>query len=200
MSHKAVFLDKDGTLVEDIPYNVNPDRIRLTAGVLTALQQLQQAGYLLIVVTNQSGVARGFFSESALDAVWLKLQMLMAPVGVALTDFYYCPHHSEGIVQPYAIACHCRKPQPGLFLRAAQDHDIDLSQSWMVGDILHDVAAGRQAGCCTILLDNGNETEWDLTPARTPHFQVHHWADVAQTILTHADSAPLPQPIVLPLR
>ncbi len=199
MSHKAVFLDKDGTLVDDVPYNVNPDRIVLTAGVLAALQQLQQAGYLLIVITNQSGVARGFFPESALAVVWLKLQSLFASAGVVLTDFYYCPHHPEGLIQPYAIACQCRKPQPGLLLQAAQDHDIDLSQSWMIGDILHDVAAGREAGCRTILLDNGNETEWDLTPARSPHFQVHCWADVAQTILTQLVTDPLPQPPALML-
>jgi D,D-heptose 1,7-bisphosphate phosphatase len=192
MLHKAVFLDKDGTLVEDVPYNVNPDRILLTEGATEALQQLSEAGYLLIVISNQSGVARGFFPESALDAVTLRLQMLLQPFDVSFSGFYYCPHYPDGVVESYAIACQCRKPQPGLLLRAAQEHAIDLSQSWMVGDILHDVAAGRAAGCRTILIDNGNETEWELSPARIPHFQVAHLAEAANIILAHPMTEALP--------
>jgi D-beta-D-heptose 7-phosphate kinase/D-beta-D-heptose 1-phosphate adenosyltransferase len=183
MSCKAVFLDKDGTLIEDIPYNVDPDRIQLSLEVTQALQKLHQAGYLLIVITNQAGVAHQFFSESALDAVEQRLHHLFKQVGVALSGFYYCPHHPDGIVKQYAIACDCRKPQPGLLLRAAHDHDIDLTQSWFVGDILHDVEAGRAANCQTILLNNGNETEWKLSPTRLPHHLVSNLAEAAEVIL-----------------
>lgn len=185
MSRKAVFLDKDGTLVRDIPYNINPNYIVLTAGANQALKMLSQAGYLLIVITNQAGVAHGFFKESDLSAVKMQLRVLLQAFDVALSGFYYCPHHPNGVVASYAIACECRKPKPGLLLTAAQDHAIELKQSWFIGDILHDVEAGRAAGCRTILIDNGNETEWELTPARTPHFQVANLLEAAHIILNH---------------
>ena len=179
----AVFLDKDGTLIEDVPYNVDPALIRPRAGVGSALARLQAAGYRLIVISNQSGVARGLFPEAALAAVERHLAALLADAGVRLDGFYYCPHHPEGSVPAYAVACACRKPQPGLLLRAAQEREIDLNRSWFVGDILHDVEAGRRAGCRTILLDVGNETEWLLTPARLPHAIVGDIGQAADRIL-----------------
>jgi len=170
MSRRAVFLDKDGTLIQDVPYNVDPSRVRLLPGVVEGLGRLHRAGYLLIVVTNQSGVARGRFPEHALGAVAQRLRQLLAPAGVPLADFYYCPHHPEGMMLHYALECACRKPEPGLVTRAAQEHDIDLACSWLIGDILNDVEAGNSAGCRTILLDNGGETEWVLTGGRLPDF------------------------------
>jgi D,D-heptose 1,7-bisphosphate phosphatase len=160
---KAIFLDKDGTLVHDVPYNVNPDLITLCPSVSEGLQKLHQAGYQLFVITNQSGVARGYFSESALADVEKRLRSLLP---VPLAGFYYCPHHPEGVVADYAVACTCRKPNPGLIYHAAAAHGVDLAQSWLIGDILHDVEAGNRAGCRTILIDNGNETEWHLTAMR----------------------------------
>lgn len=194
MNCKAVFLDKDGTLIEDIPYNVDPNRIQLTPEVTQALQKLHLAGYLLIVITNQAGVAYQFFSESALSAVEQRLHYLFRQIGVSLSGFYYCPHHPNGIVNQYAIACDCRKPQPGLLLQAARDHGIDLTQSWFVGDILNDVQAGRAANCQTILLNNGNETEWELSPARLPHYLVHNLAEAAEVILAVDQPHPNAQP------
>lgn len=167
-AQRAIFLDKDGTLIEDVPYNVDPAQIRLAWQAGAALQLLQGLGYRLIVVTNQSGVARGQFTEAALGQVQARLGELLAQYGVALDGFYYCPHHEHGTVARYAVACTCRKPMPGLLLRAAQEHDIDLAQSWMIGDILNDVEAGHRAGCRAALIDNGNETEWTLSPARRP--------------------------------
>jgi len=166
---RAIFLDKDGTLVEDVPYNVNPELIELTWQAGQALQILQGLGFALIVVTNQSGVARGLFTEAALAPVHQRLSDLLAQYGVALSGFHYCPHHPEGVIGRYAVPCTCRKPMPGMLLRAASELDIDLSRSWMIGDILHDVEAGRRAGCQTVLIDNGNETEWKVSPLRTPH-------------------------------
>src|SRR5437773_11255948 len=105
---RAVFLDKDGTLVEDVPYNVDPDRIRLTPGAVAGLFALHAAGYRLVVVSNQSGVARGFFPESALRGVEGRLRELLADAGIPLAGFYYCPHHPQGCVAGLASGCDCR--------------------------------------------------------------------------------------------
>ena len=171
-SRLAVFVDKDGTLVEDVPYNVDPERIRLTALAGEGLRLLSSLGYRLVVVSNQSGVARGYFPESALATLSRVLRSRLEREGVALTGVYCCPHHPEGSVPRYARACECRKPRPGLLRRAARDLDIDLTASWMIGDILDDVAAGRAAGCRTILLSVGSETEWVVDAARCPDYVV----------------------------
>jgi D,D-heptose 1,7-bisphosphate phosphatase len=181
--HKAIFLDKDGTLIEDVPYNVDPEQIRLYADVPEALVALKQAGYKLIVISNQSGVAQGYFKEKALEGVTEKLSQLLAPYQVSFDGFYYCPHHPHGKVETYIKACECRKPQPGLLTQAAQELSIDLSQSWMIGDILNDVEAGNRAGCRTILIDNGNETEWKNGESRIPTFITKTFHGAAERIL-----------------
>lgn len=168
---RAIFIDKDGTLVEDIPYNVNPSLLELTWQAGHGLQLLKAMGYALIVISNQPGVARGLFTESALDLLQHRLAEMLAQYGVVLDGFYYCPHSPDGVINRYTISCTCRKPMPGMLFRAAREHDIDLRQSWMIGDILHDVEAGRRAGCRTVLIDNGNETEWKLSTLRTPHLK-----------------------------
>jgi histidinol-phosphate phosphatase family protein len=185
----AVFLDKDGTLIEDVPYNVDPQKIQLTSGAVEGLTALHEAGYPLVVVSNQSGVARGRFSEEALLCVERSLRRLLAAYGIPLAGVYYCPHHPEGTVKPYAVACRCRKPRPGLLRRAAAELGIDLAKSWMVGDILDDVEAGRQAGCRTILIDNGNETEWLDGPFRRPNHRAADLAEASRLILAAAPTA-----------
>jgi histidinol-phosphate phosphatase family protein len=180
---RAVFLDKDGTIIENLPYNVDPERIRLNPGAEEGLSRLHRAGYLLFVVSNQAGVARGYFPESALGAVEARLRELLAAVGVPLAGFAYCPHHPEGSVEGFAMACECRKPAPGMILRLSAEHGIDPGGSWMVGDILDDVQAGRGAGCRTILIDNGNETKWILSPDREPHYRASDLADAARYII-----------------
>jgi histidinol-phosphate phosphatase family protein len=178
----AVFLDKDGTLVENVPYNVDPARVRLHPDAGEALRTLHAAGYPLVVITNQSGVARGYFPESALAGVEARLRALVEGAGAPLDGFYYCPHHPRGTVAEYAVDCACRKPRPGLFLRAARERGIDLQRSWFVGDILDDVEAGRRAGCRTILLDRGNETEWVLSWRRLPHHVAGDLGEAARVI------------------
>jgi D-glycero-D-manno-heptose 1,7-bisphosphate phosphatase len=180
---RAVFLDKDGTLIENVPYNVDPALIRLAPGAAAGLTLLHRAGFALFVISNQSGVARGYFPESALAAVEARLRELLAAFGVPLAGFSYCPHHPQGTVEEFAMACDCRKPAPGMILRVAAEHAIDLSRSWMVGDILDDIQAGRAAGCRTILIDNGNETEWLLAPDREPHDRVPDLAAAARLIV-----------------
>lgn len=172
MTGKAVFFDKDGTLVQDVPYNIDPEQIRLEEGAIACLAALQELGYKLIIVSNQSGVARGFFEERDLDPVRNRLSELLEAAGIHLTDFYYCPHHPRGKVEQYAIKCTCRKPLPGMLYRAAREHQLDLDESWLVGDILHDIEAGNRAGCRTVLINNHHETEWNLTPIRQPAFIV----------------------------
>lgn len=178
----AVFLDKDGTLIEDVPFNVEPGRITLTPGAGEALSLLEAAGFALVLVSNQPGVALGRFPASALAAVDRRLARLLAPHGVALDAAYYCPH-APAPGAGRLPACACRKPAPGLIFRAAREHRLDLQRSWMVGDILNDVEAGRAAGCRTVLVDNGGETEWKLSPARMPHFTVPALLEAARLIV-----------------
>lgn len=182
MVAKAVFLDKDGTLIEDIPYNVDPDLIQLSPGALEALSLLQALEYRLIIVTNQSGVARGFFREEDLQLIDRRLREILFSAGISLTGFYYCPHHPEGAVGKYTVVCFCRKPQPGMLYSAAFEHNLDLHASWLVGDILNDIEAGNRAGCRTVLIDNYQETEWELTAVRQPAFIAKGLKEVASII------------------
>ncbi len=169
--NKAIFTDKDGTLIKNVPYNVDPSFIELQPFAGEALKQLQDEGYQIIVISNQSGVARGLFDEEKLRDVQEELARQLASCGVELKDFYYCPHLPEGKgpIERYCFNCTCRKPKPGLLLKAATAHSIDLEQSWMIGDILNDTEAGNRAGCKTMLFDNGGETEWELNEERMPN-------------------------------
>jgi D-glycero-D-manno-heptose 1,7-bisphosphate phosphatase len=183
MSRRAVFLDKDGTLVDDVPMNVDPDRITLRVGAAEALGRLRDAGFHFAVVSNQAGVALGAFPERALHGVADRLRALLDAAGVSLDGFFYCPHHPAGTVAEYQIECDCRKPAPGLVLTAARELEADPANCWMVGDILDDVEAGRRAGCRTVLLDCGGETRWITTPVRTPDFIASTLGEAADHIL-----------------
>jgi D,D-heptose 1,7-bisphosphate phosphatase len=188
-SVKAIFLDKDGTLVGGIPGHAEPERVTLCAGAGPALRLLARLGYRLFVVANQAGIAFGRCAESAMDGVARRLAELLEQEHLALAGFYYCPHHPEGSVPPYARDCHCRKPMPGLLLKAAHEHAIDLRASWMIGAILHDVEAGNRAGCRTILIDNGDETEWRLGPRRLPTRMAPDIYSAAVLVASHGDFA-----------
>jgi D-glycero-D-manno-heptose 1,7-bisphosphate phosphatase len=181
MLRPAVFLDKDGTLVHDVPYNVDPARVQLTVGAREAVWMLRAAGYALVVASNQSGVARGLFSTEDLIGVRARLEDLLA---LGFDGFYCCPHLPDGQVRAYAIACECRKPRPGLLTRAARELGLDLSRSWMVGDILGDVEAGARAGCRTALLTGSGETESFDGPLRTPTLVATNLLDAARRITT----------------
>ena len=180
---KAVFIDKDGTLIRDISHNVKTELIEFSPGAFEALHLLQQNGFLLIIVTNQPGIALGYFTEDDLMKVQMHITNALFARGIHLNGFYYCPHHPSGKTPGYGIECSCRKPAPGLLLKAASDMGVDLSLSWMVGDILNDVEAGNQAGCRTVLIDNGNETEWVLTGNRQPTYMTADLPTAAQIII-----------------
>ena len=167
---KAIFLDKDGTLINDIPFNVDLKLITFSSNILDGLKLLQEEGYIFIIITNQSGIGKGYFNHKDVDAVGARLELLLARAGIVLSGFYYCPHIHTVLSAVAGTECDCRKPKPGMLLTAAQVHNIDLSSSWMIGDILNDVEAGNRAGCKTILINNGNETKWEMTDKRTPDY------------------------------
>jgi D-glycero-D-manno-heptose 1,7-bisphosphate phosphatase len=186
---KAVFFDKDGTLVIDVPYNVDCARISLAPGALEATRRLSEAGFLIVIVSNQSGVARGCFPIQALMKVEDHLRQVLADEAVPLAGFYFCPHHPEGVVTTYSVRCECRKPGPGMLRRAAAELNIDLAQSWLFGDILDDIEAGHRAGCRSILCDVGSETQWEQSPLRTPDHVVSDLQAAADVILSQGTSS-----------
>lgn len=201
----TVFLDKDGTLIQDVPYNVDPDQIRLAPFAGRALRTLAEHGHPVVVVSNQSGVARGYFPESALEAVRERITTLCRGFGVELAGFYYCPHHPDGSVSDLAVECDCRKPADGMLRTAAADLGVRLDDCWMVGDILDDIEAGKRAGCRTVLIDNGNETEWRLPAIRWPDAVVRNLENAARLIVASSlqsqpDHQPVPPQLSAPVR
>jgi len=156
MSNKAIFLDCDNTLIEDPGYINNPDQVRLLEGVAEALIELKAMGYKLIVVSNQSGVARGIVTEEVLGEIHNRLEQLLAEKGVYLDRIYYCPYHPDGVIPKYRKESDWRKPNPGMLLAAAEELDIDLGQSWVIGNSGRDIEAGLRVGCKTILINHSS--------------------------------------------
>jgi len=157
MPNKAIFLDCDGTLIEDPGYINHPDQVKLLEGVTEALIELKAFDYKLIVVSNQSAVARGIVSEKVLGQIHDRLKQLLTEKGVQLDRIYYCPYHPDGVVPKYRKESSLRKPNPGMLLAAADELDIDLNQSWMLGNSSRDIQAGLRAGCKTILIDHSSQ-------------------------------------------
>jgi len=146
----AVFLDRDGTIIDELGYLGDPDKVVLYPGVHDALMLLKEAGYLLLIVTNQSGIARGYFSLEDSVAVNLKLLQILSDLGVALDGFYFCPHLPDD-------GCPCRKPAPGMVQKAETDFNINLSNSWIIGDTDKDVLLGYEAGIRPLLVKTGKQ-------------------------------------------
>lgn len=165
----AVFLDRDGTLVHPRHYPSRPADLRLYDGIGPRLRRVQAAGFRLVVVTNQSGIARGYFTEDDLARMHDHLAAELAREGVRLDGIYHCPHHPDGVIPALSVRCACRKPEPGLIRRAAANLALDLPRSWFIGDILDDVEAGNRAGCRTILVDLGTEAR-PAHPLRRPAY------------------------------
>ncbi len=149
---QACFFDRDGVIIEEADYISDPSLVRLCPFAADAIRAMHDAGRLVIVVSNQSGIARGYFTEADLRAVEARMNELLAEAGVKIDAAYYCFHHKKGIVPEYAIDCDCRKPKPGMLLRAAKDLDIDLANSFMIGDKESDLEAGLNAGCRGVAL------------------------------------------------
>ncbi len=182
MSSRALFLDRDGTLVHSSHYPSRPEQLHLYDNIELVLQELQQQhGFRLIIITNQAGIARGYFTESDLQRMHDYLTNELRVRGVRVDGIYYCPHHPDGVIEELAIRCECRKPQPGMLLRAARELDVDLEQSWFIGDILDDVEAGNRAHCHTVLVDLGTES-LPQHPLRVPTFVARNTLHALQII------------------
>jgi D,D-heptose 1,7-bisphosphate phosphatase len=199
MANKAVFLDRDHTLIEDPGYLSDPASVKLLPGVDLALKSLAAGGFKTVVATNQSGVARGLLTEETVGHIHAELRRQLADKGAHLDAIYYCPYHPEGTVEAYARDSEFRKPQPGMLLKAAQELDIDLVASWMVGDSALDVEAGQRAGCRTIRLRPsatpmpGEVSQEDVQP----DFTARNLVEAARTILRESGYG-APQPVAAP--
>ena len=150
MGDRVVFLDRDGTMVKDVPYCSKVEDLELLPGIPEAVKLLNDNGFKVIVVTNQSGIARGYLSENTLSQIHNKLKSELTKFGAHLDAIYYCPHHPDD-------NCGCRKPKAGLLLQASKDFNIDFEQSYIVGDQPMDITAGRSLGCRTVLLSEVNK-------------------------------------------
>ena len=159
MAHRAVFLDRDGVLIHDVDLLTQYDQVELYACAPQAIRRLQEAGFVVVVVSNQTVVARGLASEQDVELIHAWIQQLLCMSGGGEIDrFYFCPHHPNATLPQYRVACDCRKPRPGMLLRAAQELDLDLEASYMVGDRISDIIAGQRAGCRTIMVQTGMHT------------------------------------------
>jgi D-glycero-D-manno-heptose 1,7-bisphosphate phosphatase len=154
-SRGAVFLDRDGTVNEEVGYLRDLEKFKLIPGAATAIRRLNEAGLPVVLVTNQSGVARGYFPESLVHDAHERLDAMLRAEGARLDGVYYCPHHPTAGNSSYTVVCDCRKPATGLLDRAARDLNLDLRQSFMVGDKWSDVELGQRAGARTILVRTG---------------------------------------------
>ena len=151
----AVFLDRDGTINEQMGYVNHLSRFQLLPGVARAIRSLNEAGLPVVVVTNQSGLARGYFPESLLEAVHAEMYRLLAQEGARLDGLYVCPHHPEAREERFRLDCDCRKPRTGLLERAAAELGLDLGRSYMVGDRWSDLRCGAAVGATTVLVLTG---------------------------------------------
>ena len=157
---KAVILDRDGVLVEDVDFSTNVAQLRILPGVPEALTRLAQAGFKFAVVTNQAMIARGLGTEAEVAAINQTLADQLVKAGAPrIEKFYVCPHHPKANLSAYRLECECRKPQPGMLRQAAKDLDFNLTRSFMVGDRVTDIVAGKSAGCRTIWVETGKHTE-----------------------------------------
>ncbi len=166
----AVFLDRDGTLIKEVGYLSSLSQIEILPNVPEGLKLLKSLGYFLIVVTNQSGVARGLFSESFVLQVHSVLREMLAQKCVQIDAFYYCPHHPTEGFPPYDIDCECRKPKTGMLKEAARARSIDISRSWVIGDSLVDMQLARNAGCRGVLLGTGHGRMIEQNGVHEPPF------------------------------
>ena len=163
--HPAVFLDRDGTLIEEVGYLDRVERVRLFPWSVAAIRALNEAGIPIVLITNQSGVARGFFTEAVVDEVHRRIGELLEAGGAHLDAYYYCPHHRDGKIARYAIACDCRKPGRGLVDRAIRELGVDGAASFTVGDRWLDIALARNIGGRGILVRTGYGADEENRPS-----------------------------------
>ena len=152
--NKAIFLDRDGVINKEVGYLSSPDKFDFIDGTIEALKTLKQKGFLLIIITNQAGIARGYYSVENLSNIHKKMNDILQQNEIILDGIYYCPHHPD-----FTGSCDCRKPKPGMMLKAKDKFNIDMKNSFMVGDTLNDIKAGLNANCKTVLVLTGYGAE-----------------------------------------
>ena len=186
----VIFLDRDGVLIEDVHLLSTPESIRVRDDVPQALVKLRDAGFRLMVVSNQTVVARGILTEPEMKLLHRQVEEALQDKSAPTLDgFYYCPHHPRATIQDYRVDCNCRKPRPGLLLRAATEQDIDLAGSFMIGDRMTDIIAGASTGCRTVLVETGQhlappiETSDPIDNSILPDHTCANLADAARWIL-----------------
>ena len=180
---RAVFLDRDGTIIEDIGYINDCSKIIFLPGVTESIKLLNESGFKVIVVTNQAGVARGYFTEETANEINHCVWHMLADKGAFIDKIYYCPHHIEGTVDEYKKDCYCRKPNPGMIEKAAYEFDIDLSNSFLIGDKSSDIEAGLRVGCKTILLAYENYGGEENEPELMAHYVAKDLYEAAKWLL-----------------
>jgi len=152
--YRAVFLDRDGVIVEFVELLHKPEQLKLKKGSAEAIRLFNNSNLKTIIISNQPVIARGMITEKELAEIDEKLKKMLRREYAVVDKSYYCPHHPDANIKEYRKLCSCRKPAPGLILRAAKDLNINLKQSWMIGDSLSDIVAGKRAGCKTVLIDS----------------------------------------------
>jgi len=197
MTNKAIFLDRDDTLIVDPGYINNPDQVKLLPGVVAGLREFRKLGYKLIIVSNQSGIARGMFTEPMLAKIHERLKELLAAENAYIDRIYYCPYFADGAVKKYRKDSDMRKPKPGMLLKAAEEMDINLKKSWMVGNAYHDIAAGRAAKCKTILIQSHAARMIKGLDDPDPDYEAINLIEAANIVkreITHPAPHPKPEP------
>ena len=181
----AVFLDRDGTLIEEVGYLDRPERVELYPWATAAVRALNRAGVRIVMVTNQSGIARGFFTEATLQRVHDRIAELLARGGAHIDAYYYCPHHPDGTVAALARACDCRKPGRALVDRAVESFGIAPARSFAVGDRWFDVALARTVGAKGVLVRTGYGAQEEQRPTAgvVPHVVVDNLVEAGSWIL-----------------
>ena len=195
MKRPAVFLDRDNTLIVSDGYLGDPAKVVLVEGAAELIAKVRERGYAVVVVSNQSGIGRGMFSEEDTDAVNARLDELLGRENrnAVVDAHYYCPHHPQAPIERYRRECDCRKPKPGMLLRAARELELDLSRSWMVGDAPRDIEAGAAAGCRTIMFVDARLRASGATAERgtaVADFTAGSLDQVAQYILSASETEP----------
>jgi D-glycero-D-manno-heptose 1,7-bisphosphate phosphatase len=169
--NRAVFLDRDGVITREPPvYAHKPEQLNILPSAAAAIRLLKENGYKVIVVSNQAGIAKGYYREEDTEIFNRLMREELAQTGAYLDGIYYCPHHPEATVPEYKKKCACRKPEPGMLLKAAAEMDIALKQSFLVGDKMSDIEAGKRVGCYNIAVRSGaNPAEFDGREAEYDH-------------------------------
>lgn len=192
----AVFIDRDGTLIDEVGYVNHTDRIRWLPGAAEAVRRLNERGFLALMVTNQSGVANRILDIPLLDEIHRLVAGHLREKGAHLDGVYFCPHHPDAADPEFRVDCDCRKPRAGMLLRAEKEHGIDLSRSYMVGDSSHDMGAAREAGVTPILVLTGygrGELHYRVRPrGLDPAFVAEDLAAAVEWILSQNGSGPVP--------